>query len=535
MSSFWHYLTWGYLWSGAWLTIQVSLGSLVGAIVLGAVLAEARMSRARLIRVVAASYTWVMRGTPLLLQLIFLFDALPSIGIVLKPIPTAIIGFSLNEAAFVSEIIRGGRAAVPRTQILAAESLGMSPGTTRRRVVLPQALRTIVPSLGNEFIALIKGTSLASVISVNELTARSEFISSQTFLYFPVYSAVGIMYLVLTTFVSGLQRSLERRFSLEREAPPVSLLRRLLAGGDGNAAVAPATAPSDEPAHAPLPVVVERAAAASVLHVVPARTCNRGEEDFVLCRAVWKRYGETDVLQGVDLSVRRSEVVAIMGGSGSGKSTLLRLINHLEPVTSGQIFVDGEPIGYDPRTFEPFRSQRRLARARAEAAIGMVFQGYNLFEHMTVLDNVVAASVLVHGEERDRVVARAMPLLDRVGMAAHAAKLPHRLSGGQQQRVAIARALCTEPKLMLFDEPTSALDPELVGEVLASMRQLANEGMTMLVVTHEVRFALEVADRIVFLSDGRIVEEGSPADLLQNPRAPQTRRFLQSIQAPPAV
>ena len=218
-----------------------------------------------------------------------------------------------------------------------------------------------------------------------------------------------------------------------------------------------------------------------------------------------------EILKGIDLTVNAGEVVVIMGPSGSGKSTLLRMINHLEPMDWGEITVDGQLVGYEPLPGGGVRPVRkRLAQARAAARIGMVFQHFNLFEHLTALENIIEAPVSVYRQKPEEARAVAARLLGAVGLARHADHLPHRLSGGQQQRVAIARALAVAPRVMLFDEPTSALDPELVGEVLAVIRGLAEAGMTMIIVTHEVRFAREVADRILFMDDGVIVEQGPP-------------------------
>ena len=217
-----------------------------------------------------------------------------------------------------------------------------------------------------------------------------------------------------------------------------------------------------------------------------------------------------------------------MGPSGSGKSTLLRLVNHLESVDDGEIRVGGELVGYR-EVNGALKPLRNLAKARAAARIGMVFQHFNLFDHLPVIDNVAIAPMHVYGQAPGEARATAVSLLQDVGLGGHVAHLPHRLSGGQQQRVAIARALAISPRLMLFDEPTSALDPELVGEVLQVMRRLAEAGMTMIVVTHEVRFARDVADRIVFMADGQVVEEGAPDEILVRPREERTRRFLSHL------
>jgi polar amino acid transport system permease protein len=245
---------------------------------------------------------------------------------------------------------------------------------------------------------------------------------------------------------------------------------------------------------------------------------------------VHKSYGRREVLRGIDLSIKRGEVVVLMGPSGSGKSTLLRLVNHLEPLDSGEITVDGKYVGYARKTGGGLAPTRHLARARADARIGMVFQHFNLFDHLTALENIIEAPIRVYGESAEKTRALGLSLLNAVGLAGHADHLPHRLSGGQQQRVAIARALAISPRLMLFDEPTSALDPELVGEVLAAIRRLAEAGMTMLIVTHEVRFAREVADRIIFMDDGLIVEQGAPEQVLDGPTQERTQRFLRLVE-----
>jgi polar amino acid transport system ATP-binding protein len=249
---------------------------------------------------------------------------------------------------------------------------------------------------------------------------------------------------------------------------------------------------------------------------------------MVKAEAVHKRFGRNEVLRGIDLEVAPGEVMCLLGPSGSGKSTFLRCVNHLEKINSGRLSVDGELVGYrqvGDRLHE--LPEAEVARKRAE--IGMVFQHFNLFGHMTALGNVTSAPILVKGIPRERAQARARELLDRVGLGDKHDSYPAQLSGGQQQRVAIARALAMDPKLMLFDEPTSALDPELVGDVLEVMKGLAREGMTMVVVTHEMGFAREVADRVVFMDDGVVVESGPPGEVLANPRHERTRAFLSKV------
>jgi polar amino acid transport system ATP-binding protein len=243
---------------------------------------------------------------------------------------------------------------------------------------------------------------------------------------------------------------------------------------------------------------------------------------------VSKSFGSLEVLRSISLTVNRGEVLCLVGPSGSGKSTFLRCINHLERVDAGRLMVDGELIGYVERGDRLYEMHPREA-ARQRRDIGMVFQRFNLFPHMTAVENIAEAPIRVKGLKKDDAHAHARELLARVGLASRADAYPAHLSGGQQQRVAIARALAMEPKLMLFDEPTSALDPELVGEVLQVMKQLAESGMTMIVVTHEMGFAREVADSLVFMDGGVVVESGDPREVLSNPQHQRTRSFLSKV------
>ncbi|MBD0707784.1 ectoine/hydroxyectoine ABC transporter ATP-binding protein EhuA [Streptomyces sp. CBMA291] len=245
-------------------------------------------------------------------------------------------------------------------------------------------------------------------------------------------------------------------------------------------------------------------------------------------RAVHKRFGALHVLRGIDLDVRAGEVTVVLGPSGSGKSTLLRTINHLEKVDSGTVSVDGTLVGYR-RSGNKLYELRERDILRQRTRIGFVFQNFHLFPHLTVLENIVEAPVSALKRPRGEAEATALALLERVGLGDKATAYPKQLSGGQQQRVAIARALALEPGLLLFDEPTSALDPELVGEVLDVIKDLAASGTTMIVVTHEIGFAREVADTVVFMDEGRIVEQGPPAEVLDSPRHERTRAFLSKV------
>lgn len=252
---------------------------------------------------------------------------------------------------------------------------------------------------------------------------------------------------------------------------------------------------------------------------------NNEHQLVVTARNVCKSYGAHKVLKGIDLDVREGEVVVILGPSGSGKSTFLRCINHLEKMDSGSILVCDEQVGYTVKRGVLRKASAALV-ARQRSQIGMVFQQFNLYPHLTILENIIEAPVGVHKRSIEQSKAEAESLLKSVGLLEKSSTYPKQLSGGQQQRVAIARALAIKPKLMLFDEPTSALDPELVGEVLATMRSLADQGLTMIVVTHEISFAKEAADRVVFMDQGVVVEAGTPEQVICNPQHPRTQAFL---------
>ncbi len=533
------YLLLPVLWEGTLVALQIASVALSAGVVLGLGIALMRMSSFGPLSGIAWFYIWLMRGTPLLLQLVFFYDALPRFGIYLESVPTAMLAFALNEAAFSAEIIRGGIQSVEKDQTVAAQSLGMGYFQTLRLIVLPQAMRSILPNLGNEAISLVKGTSLASIIAVNELTFRSQQIVAQNFRFFEVFTSAAIIYLGINTVLSFVQSILERRYSVERDTMPrvrsslsrwfwFGLVRQRGAKWNGRNGTLAAETGSNRPLGAD-------GAAASVretIELVVSGLNRVGEEEkngnLVVCRDVHKAYGLNKVLRGVDLDVRRGEVLVIMGPSGSGKSTLLRLINHLESLDEGEIMVGGAHVGYK-RVGHRLVSVRDLSKARADARIGMVFQHFNLFQHMTALENVTVSPINVYGESLTKAEALGVDLIAGVGLKHHMYHLPHRLSGGQQQRIAFARALAIRPKLMLVDEPTSALDPELVGDVLGVMRRLADAGMTMIVVTHEVRFALEVADRVVFMDGGVVVESGAPSEVLNTPKEQRTQKFLSRV------
>jgi len=530
MSLFLHYLSLPYLISGVWFTLAVTALGLVGGLLLGLVLAAMQLSRFWMLAAFARGYTIIFRGTPLILQMVFAYDALPQIGLKLSAIGAAGLALAANEAPFIAEMLRAGVLGIDRGQVLAGQALGMTPSLLMRRIIAPQAIRMMIPAFGNETVSALKNSSLASVISVQELTLRSTQLASSTFDFFSIFFASGLIYLVLTTGVSVIQLFVERALDLDRPATE-NRFARWLPWYRAPLALQPA---AGEPVArdnelAPSPAAPQDVKASRADRTRRSATLAHNEV-VVDVSGLYKAYSSQPVLAGVDLTIRLGEVVALLGPSGSGKSTLLRCINHLEGWDAGTVKVGGRRMGFreDGKALSP----RALAEERASVGVGMVFQQFNLFGHLTALENVAGPLRWVHGLSRADADARARELLERVGLGQRANALPRHLSGGQQQRVAIARAIAPNPAVLLLDEPTSALDPELVNEVLEVIRRLAVEdGLTMIISTHQLRFADEVADRVVFLSGGSILEEGPAHEVLTRPRHPVTARFLNVMEA----
>ncbi|MGJ4928993.1 amino acid ABC transporter permease/ATP-binding protein [Bradyrhizobium sp. HKCCYLS2038] len=534
MSLFLHYLSMPYLLQGIELTLQVTALGLIGGLLLGLILAAMQLSRFRLLAAIARGYTVIFRGTPLILQMVFAYDALPHIGIKLPAVLAAGLALACNEAPFIAEMLRSGVLGVDRGQLLAGQALGMTPSVLLRRIIAPQAIRTMIPAFGNEAVSALKNSSLASVIAVQELTLRSTQLASSTFDFFSIFFASGLIYLVLTGAISVIQLALEWLLDLDRTAKPRKLADYLpwrradlgtklqLAEKTSTATDAAQPEPAELKETPPLALSIEDRARR-------ATTIARNNV-AVEVKELRKAYDGNKVLDGLDLTVRIGEVIALLGPSGSGKSTLLRCINHLENWDAGEIRVGGRKLGFDDQGRR--LSPRAIANERANVGVGMVFQQFNLFGHLTAKENIAGPLRWVHGMGRFEAERRAAELLDRVGLSHRADALPRHLSGGQQQRVAIARALAPNPSVLLLDEPTSALDPELVNEVLEVIRRLAiDDGLTMIISTHQIRFADEVADRVAFLNGGVILEEGPAHEVLTNPRHPLTARFLSVMDA----
>ena len=532
MSLFLHYLSMPYLLAGIELTLEVTALGLGGGLILGLILASMQLSRFWLLAAIARAYTVIFRGTPLILQMVFAYDALPHIGIKLPAVLAAGLALACNEAPFIAEMLRAGVLGVDRGQVTAGQALGMTPRILMWRVIAPQAIRTMIPAFGNEAVSALKNSSLASVVAVQELTLRSTQLASSTFDFFSIFFASGLLYLVLTTAISVIQLFVEWLLDLDRTTRRQRQLadylpwRRVDLGT--KLELAAATAANPEPAPAELtdtpPLALTREERARRAATIARNNIAVEVKDLT------KSYGSQTVLDRLDLTVRVGEVVALLGPSGSGKSTLLRCINHLESWDSGTVRVGGRRLGFSEHG--KLLSPRAIANERASVGVGMVFQQFNLFAHLSAKENIAGPLRWVHGMTRIDADRRAAELLDRVGLSHRADALPRHLSGGQQQRVAIARALAPNPSVLLLDEPTSALDPELVNEVLEVIRRLAiDDGLTMIISTHQIRFADEVAERVAFLSGGSIIEEGPAHEVLSNPRSPLTARFLSVMEA----
>jgi polar amino acid transport system permease protein len=534
MSLFVHYLSLPYLIEGIWFTVVVTALGLAGGLILGLVLAAMQLSRFWMLAAFARGYTVIFRGTPLILQMVFAYDALPHIGIKLSAIGAAGLALAANEAPFIAEMLRAGVLGIDRGQVSAGQALGMTPALLMRRIIAPQAIRMMIPAFGNETVSALKNSSLASVISVQELTLRSTQLASSTFDFFSIFFASGLIYLVLTTGVSVVQLLVERALDLDRPATQ-SRFARFMPWYRAPSLLQPISAEPSSAADTGSDAAVPHAESPKEAKASRAdrteRSATLTQNDVVVdVNGLYKAYDKQVVLAGVELTVRVGEVVALLGPSGSGKSTLLRCINHLEGWDAGTVKIGGRRIGFreDGKPLSP----RDMANERASVGVGMVFQQFNLFSHLTALENVAGPLRWVHGVSRPDADRRARELLERVGLSHRADALPRHLSGGQQQRVAIARAIAPNPSVLLLDEPTSALDPELVNEVLEVIRRLAVEdGLTMIIATHQLRFADEVADRVVFLSGGSIIEEGPAHEVLTNPRNPITARFLSVMEA----
>ena len=499
-----------------WLT---ALGTVLG-FGLGTLLALARVSGSPLLSAVSWGYVWLFRSIPLLVLLLLLNNlgylyssialGVPFTDITLFSYPTtqligvftaAVLGLTLNQAAFSAEVIRGGILSVDHGQYEAAAALGLPRGRQIRRIILPQAMRSILPGAFNDVINLAKSTSVVYVLALPELFYTVQVIYRRNLEVVPLLMVATVWYLVILTVLSLVQRRVERRYARGHVQRERSVSR----------IVSPPLPPASD---------------ARVLHRPSIATpIAAGSGATVSLQGVGKAFGEQTVLDDVHLELRAGSVTVLVGPSGAGKSTLLRLINHLERADHGFVTVGGQLVGYrrDGDTLYEL-AESEIRRRRAD--VGMVFQSFNLFPHLTALENIIEAPLAVRGLPRAQAEQQALDLLERIGLADKAHAYPRQLSGGQQQRIAIARALALQPKVLLFDEPTSALDPELVAEVLSVIEELARSGTTLVIVTHELGFARRVADHVVMMDQGRVIEQGPPEQVFDHPRQQRTADFL---------
>ena len=454
-------------------TLKIAVLGLIIGIVIGTLIATVRVIPKykvlpRILNAICAFYVALFRGTPMVVQLlIFYYVVLPIMGVNLPSVSVAIAVFGLNSGAYISEIMRSGIQSVDDGQMEGGRSVGLSFSTTMMRIVIPQAIKNILPTLGNEFIALIKETSVVSFVGALDLYVAFSYIGSNSYEFMVPYIAMALIYIVIVCLITLLVKIMERSLK--------------------------------------------------------------------------KNFGDNEVLKGINMTINKGDIVVVIGPSGSGKSTFLRCLNCMEDPTSGKIIFEGVDIA-DPKV--DINIHRRK--------MGMVFQHFNLFNNKTVIENIMLSPVLCAKKDRRKAVMHNMfhkdklpvrpvkeikkdakenahKLLERIGLEDKADVYPSTLSGGQKQRVAIVRSLAMNPEVILFDEPTSALDPEMVGEVLDLMKQLAREGMTMVVVTHEMGFAREVGTKLVFMDEGKIVEENTPEKFFADPQSPRAKDFLSKV------
>ncbi|TXR51899.1 amino acid ABC transporter permease/ATP-binding protein [Reinekea thalattae] len=470
-------------WQACVTVIAISSLAWVLGLMFGFVVASAKMSSYRWLSLPASLYIWFFRSVPLLVLLVFTYN-LPQLFPVTRPVLgvpflAGLVSLVLTEAAYMAEIHRGGLLSVAKGQREAGHALNIGFLGVQRLIVIPQAFRISMPTMTNEFVTIIKLSSLVSAISLPELLQVGQRLYSENFMVLETLLGVAIYYVLIVTLFSTILQFLEKRLDIFSRKP-----QTLTEAECDHLKTQLAATPKTE------------------------TTVQKGIPPALQLQGLTKAYGSHQVLKDINMNINMGDVVSIIGPSGSGKTTLIRTLNTLETLDDGEVVLFGESFVAKP-------SQLNAAQCKAGMLrIGMVFQNFNLFAHKTVLQNLMLAPSYhkLYSEQDNQ--QQALYLLDRVGLLAHAHKYPHQLSGGQQQRVAIARTLALAPDIILFDEPTSALDPEMVGEVLKVIQDLAKDGMTLIIVTHEMDFALSVSDRIVMMEDGAIKVSASPQAIL---------------------
>ena len=482
---------WKMILSGLGVTFVISVFAALFGTILGFFLCLLRRSRFSAASKITAGFIRLLQGIPVLVLLMILFYVVFA-KTQLSGIIVSIIAFSINFAVYVSEMMRTGIAAVDAGQWEAATAIGFGRMKTFTKIIAPQALRYILPVYKGEFISMVKMTSVVGYIAVQDLTKATDLIRSRTFEAFFPLIASAVIYFLLAWVLTSLLGIAERGTGVSARRKKACRLTAMIENAEKTLGTKQRTEnPSEE---------------------------TRGTEPVIAISHLKKSYPNVTPLADVSADIFKGDVITIIGPSGTGKSTLLRCINRLETPTGGEIKVFGEDT-----------SDKKVNLSMLRQRMGMVFQSFNLFGHLTVIENVILAPTVLKGVPKQEAITDGMKLLRMVGMAQKATSYPDELSGGQKQRVAIARTLAMYPEIVLFDEPTSALDPTMVGEVLSVMKRLASEGLTMMIVTHEMQFARDVSTRIFYMDEGVVYEEGTPDEIFESPKRDKTRAFVKRL------
>lgn len=482
---------WKFIADGLLVTLRISVFAGILGTALGFLLCLCLRSRMRVLSFLAGTFSKLIQGIPSLVVLMITYFIVFG-AVKIDPVLVGIIAFSVLFAVSVSGILNTGIESVDRGQREAAVSLGFGKAGAFRRIVIPQAIRHVLPLYKSEFVTMMKLTSIVGYISIEDLTKAGDIIRSRTYEAFFSLIATAVIYFILSFVIAFCIEKIEAALNSKRRPGKYPRGVRREKGTEIMQA-------KNEPGK-----------------VIPNSCGENGE--LIRIEHLRKEYSGAKPLQDVNAVINRGEIITVIGPSGTGKSTLMRCINRLEAPTGGRIVAFGEDTGSR-------KTDLRLLRRR----MGMVFQSFNLFGHLTVIENVILAPAVLKGISRQQAYDNGMRLLRMVGMAEKALNYPDELSGGQKQRVAIARTLAMEPEMVLFDEPTSALDPTMVGEVLSVMKRLAPEGLTMMIVTHEMRFAREISTRIFYMDEGVIYEEGTPEEIFEHPKREKTRAFVRQL------
>ncbi len=475
---------WKMMLSGLAVTLEISVLSALFGTLIGCVLCLLRRSRNKTVAKIISCFVRLVQGIPIIVILLVLYYVI-FVNASTEGIAVGVLGFSLEFGVYVSEILRAGIEAVDAGQWEAAYALGFDRKRTLLKVIVPQALTHALPVYKGQFISMVKQTSVVGYIAVQDLTKASDIIRSRTYdAFFPLLVTSAIYFLVtwvMTALLGRIELKIEPR-----------LRKNVLSGINTNVVI------GEEQQR--------------------EKTAEANTDAVITLQHLRKEYENVTPLADVNAEIRRGDIISVIGPSGTGKSTLLRCINRLEEPTSGQVTIFGEAMQNKGKT---------LCRMRMR--VGMVFQSFNLFAHLTIIENLMLAPVTLKGISQQEAYENGIRLLRRVGLAEKALNYPSDLSGGQKQRVAIIRALAMEPDIILFDEPTSALDPTMVNEVLRVISNVAKSGMTMMIVTHEMKFARDIANRVFYMDEGGIYEDGTPDMIFDHPQKTRTRAFVKHL------